>query len=339
MNDLLWMLPYESKVQQVDALPESYQAYGITSAAVALAFFPLGIAITNFFPGSGFSLWITHYLIENGGTFYRKIEKPAYELLIPFVNNYKSTRFGETGLEENQFNLYYVTPGYDEITVAANRVYSFFCVRFESSFLHHFAASSPGLSAFINRSQQGTDDCLLAGKQYLDPRMIVIMNQVLRHDYQPVLVTAFMELKVTELLIALLHRMTNRKTFCRFTNADLQKGEAAKQIIMKDFEKFHTIRQLARLVGTNEHKLKAVFRYLYGTTIFDYSRKARLEYARQLLHETDWTLQHIALAVGYPEASNFSIAFKQHFGYAPGFLKKNIHQYNIEPKGSVQGSP
>ena len=316
------MLPYASEQQPVESLPSAYAAYRITSAGFAWAYFPLGTVLSNYLPGKNGALWVTHLFIDKDGAFSRPLPKPAYELLVPFRNDFRSYRNGLLSLKENSFNLFYTSAAQEVVEVAAGGIYSLICVHLQKSFLETFAPESSQLSCLLSREGKEGPLALLPQPLYLDPSMISVMNQLLQQDFPPPLAPLFTEIKIGEWLLLLLNRLAAAPAVQKFKEADLQKGEAAKKIIMEDFEQFHTIRQLARMVGTNEHKLKAVFRHLYGTTLFDYSRAARLQYARQLLLETDWTLQYVALAVGYPEASNFSVAFKQYFGYPPGALKK-----------------
>ena len=61
----------------------------------------------------------------------------------------------------------------------------------------------------------------------------------------------------------------------------------------------------------------AGFKRLYGQTIFDYCQSRRMEHARHLLEHTELSITEISFDVGYEYPSNFTTAFKRHFGVTP----------------------
>jgi AraC-like DNA-binding protein len=83
-----------------------------------------------------------------------------------------------------------------------------------------------------------------------------------------------------------------------------------------------TLHGLARLVGTNELKLKRGFRAVFGTTVFGYLRQRRLEQARQLLLEHRVSVVEAATRVGYACPSRFAAAFRRQFKTSPSSLRR-----------------
>jgi transcriptional regulator GlxA family with amidase domain len=103
----------------------------------------------------------------------------------------------------------------------------------------------------------------------------------------------------------------------------LKKAQAAEQIIRADFEKWHSVEELAKLVGLKEAQLQAAFKAVYGLTVGVYSREMRLKHAHSILEKNDYPLRVVCEMVGYPDPGNFSYAFKKLFGYRPGEVIKN----------------
>ncbi len=103
---------------------------------------------------------------------------------------------------------------------------------------------------------------------------------------------------------------------------DAEKIGRAKVLLERDFVRTPTIPELARDVGTNEAKLMQGFKQLYGQTIFDFTQTRRMEHARRLLEETDRSITEIAFDVGYEYPSNFTTAFKRHFGVTPKIARR-----------------
>jgi AraC-like DNA-binding protein len=91
---------------------------------------------------------------------------------------------------------------------------------------------------------------------------------------------------------------------------DLEKASAIKAILEKEFYKHFTVPDLVQLVGTNKKILNAAFRYLTGKPIIMYQREIRISKAKDLLIETDHTIERIASRVGL-DRSNLEKQFKK----------------------------
>lgn len=83
-----------------------------------------------------------------------------------------------------------------------------------------------------------------------------------------------------------------------------------------------TLKELARIFGTNEFKLKVGFRYLFKTSIYQLHTSERLKKARLLIENTIVPLKEIAYMSGYNTYSNFSRAFKIKYGCAPNAIPR-----------------
>lgn len=79
----------------------------------------------------------------------------------------------------------------------------------------------------------------------------------------------------------------------------------------------HSLRDLARAVGTNEYTLKLGFRQLYQTTVFGYLREKRMDRAGKLFEQGRRNVTEVALEVGYSNPSHFAAAFRRQFGMNP----------------------
>jgi AraC-like DNA-binding protein len=102
-----------------------------------------------------------------------------------------------------------------------------------------------------------------------------------------------------------------------FTARELAMFDRAREVLASDFSESQTIPRLARKLGTNATKLKSGFRLLYGTTIFAYRNRHRMDRAMQLLVAGDLPIAAIAHAVGFRHQASFTSAFRGHFGLTP----------------------
>jgi len=98
---------------------------------------------------------------------------------------------------------------------------------------------------------------------------------------------------------------------------DIPALELARSIIEKDpFSHIH-IPMLADKAGINEFKLKIGFRELFQTSPYQYRLRLCLERAKELLENTDDTIDQIACKVGFDTYSGFSTAFKKAYNIPP----------------------
>ena len=101
------------------------------------------------------------------------------------------------------------------------------------------------------------------------------------------------------------------------TALDSDRLNSARAVLERQFLEPPTIAALAREVGMNEAKLMRAFKHVYGQTIFDFAQQLRMERAKKLLEVSQLSVTEIALEVGYEYSSNFTTAFKRHFGITP----------------------
>lgn len=81
---------------------------------------------------------------------------------------------------------------------------------------------------------------------------------------------------------------------------------------------------LSRRLGTNRNTLCRRFKKRLGQGIYAWVRSKRLAIAKQLLMNTDLTVQQICYEVGYGNPANFSTAFKSFYGCSPSEFRKSV---------------
>lgn len=96
--------------------------------------------------------------------------------------------------------------------------------------------------------------------------------------------------------------------------------EAVAQFLQENLSEEHSLAELSRRHHLNEFKLKRGFREQYGSTVFGYLRRKRMERARELLLGGDESVLGVANAVGYANPSHFTRAFRSVHGINPGTL-------------------
>ncbi|MFD2907928.1 helix-turn-helix domain-containing protein [Flavobacterium ardleyense] len=95
------------------------------------------------------------------------------------------------------------------------------------------------------------------------------------------------------------------------------------EYIMKHLEEpLPTLKQLSKLFGTNEFKLKDGFRHFFKTSIYKFYNEERLKQAHSIIQQTTIPLKEIAYMCGFNDYTNFSKAFKKAYNYPPSELKR-----------------
>ncbi|MBL0711836.1 MAG: helix-turn-helix transcriptional regulator [Colwellia sp.] len=108
------------------------------------------------------------------------------------------------------------------------------------------------------------------------------------------------------------------------TAEEIEIAAKAKEIILKSYQAPPSLKELARLCGTNDFKLKKHFKKIYQTTIYTSIQKLRLERANLLLREHRLSVSEIANEVGYKHSGHFSAIFFKAYGVYPKDLKNSL---------------
>lgn len=151
----------------------------------------------------------------------------------------------------------------------------------------------------------------------------LVLEQMVHHTYEGVLKNIFLQSRALDLLLyssdQFIQNDTEERYGCRFLTQmeDRAKITKARDILLEQLDSPITIRELAKRVAMNECYLKKGFKAVYGTTIYDYFQKERMEKARGLLYEKGLSVSEVAIMMGYSCISHFSTAFKKHTGLKP----------------------
>jgi DNA-binding response OmpR family regulator len=101
---------------------------------------------------------------------------------------------------------------------------------------------------------------------------------------------------------------------------------AACRMIDANLSELPPLAEIARAAGTYRERLNVVFRQQLGCSVFDYVRAQRGARAERLLRETEMDVNDVAALVGFRNARNFSTAFKERTGLAPGAWRRQARE-------------
>ncbi|MGK6315766.1 helix-turn-helix transcriptional regulator [Neorhizobium sp. DT-125] len=87
-------------------------------------------------------------------------------------------------------------------------------------------------------------------------------------------------------------------------------------------EKEHHLPVLAREAGMSLSSFKTKFQAVTGKTVFGFLTEKRLERALRGMEQEGWSVAQAAWYTGYRHPTNFSSAFRRHFGFSPRDTKR-----------------
>jgi AraC-like DNA-binding protein len=114
-------------------------------------------------------------------------------------------------------------------------------------------------------------------------------------------------------------------------------ANVAIERLERDYRKPPCLAELAHEIGTNQNKLKAVFKEAFGLTMTDYCLERRMREAQQLLLEATLTIAQVAERVGYKHQSSFAAAFCSHVGMSPRRYRQHRAPFSL-PLGPISAN-
>ncbi len=168
-----------------------------------------------------------------------------------------------------------------------------------------------------------SDDFTLNFHNHINPNQQILLRQILNqpYDINDTLSQIFLESKLLELIYVTANIKQDDKNK-PLSSDDIKCIYRAKEILLSDIVNPPSLEELARASATNTFKLKRGFKQVFGTTAYALLRQHRLNKAKELLENGDINISEAAKLTGYKHISNFSQAFKEHFGIRAIEVKK-----------------
>ena len=104
----------------------------------------------------------------------------------------------------------------------------------------------------------------------------------------------------------------------------------ARELLHGRFNDSPNLLEIANAVGVHPTHLARTFKKYYRTTVGEYLRGLRLDWATRQLSQSEDSIAEIASAAGFYDQSHFSHLFKQHTGFTPAeFRKRGLDGFAI----------
>ena len=162
-------------------------------------------------------------------------------------------------------------------------------------------------------------------REPLDSEYRRLMQEIVEVEDNNPMRLAIIQNRIMLLIERFFLRIYERKKNSYFniplSKTDIDRVMQVEAVLTKDiFEPAPTISQLARMVSISESKLKKDFKLIYGSPVYEYFQKVRMQAAKDKLLTGGHSVKEVAMELGYSNLSNFTIAFKKEFGLLPSKL-------------------
>ena len=281
--------------------------------------------------GNGMNLYLIDLQVNEDTRLYTTVEKPLTGFAILLSGNSRHVKLPGSGRESSLD----FPPGHNVVGMYHAERTRFDLKGGEVHRLVEVQIDTAALPSFFDESQQCAPDSLrpfLAQsparlsflKNTLTPSLECAANQVLNCPFQGKARELFMQGKALEIMahqVDALFESTRAGTL-GVAKDDVEKLRDARRILDEEFADPPSLMDLSRRIGMNDFKLKRGFRQVFGTTVFGYVRRLRMDKARAMLDSGSFSVTEVALTTGYSCLGYFSSAFRREFGILPKEYKK-----------------
>jgi AraC-like DNA-binding protein len=306
----------------IERTPQEYSLAGANGFQAATSF---GDFYFYHYPGEGFSIWKSIYDIRRPARVIGRADQSVIELTSMFEGHFTIDWSGVVAgpLSLKQIELYHAPYIDNTAHFLSGRQYLTLDVHLTTAFLEPYAAEFPLLDQFIGQVVKGQPARLFGGAQLATPRINAVLMAMMEYQFKDSLAAKYYDSYVHILLLLVLERLSLTSPVVEsFSPSDIEKSHEARRLLTSDYQANYTIAALSRKLATNPYKLKTTFKHLFGVSIGKYKKATLMEAARQLLLNTDNSIDEVAMLLGYNSQQSFTTAFRNHFGCTPGWMRR-----------------
>ncbi|CAN5342653.1 AraC family transcriptional regulator [soil metagenome] len=155
--------------------------------------------------------------------------------------------------------------------------------------------------------------------EFMSADMIRVANEISRPNTQPELAHFYYRLKTVELLYFLFRNLKKRKNSSHehISLDELRTIYKVRDTLIEKLDESTPVKDLVRIAGMNEQKLRKLFTQVFGMGLYDYFQRIRMQEAARLLGEEKLTVSETGYRLGFSNLSHFTRLFEEHLGCKP----------------------
>lgn len=147
--------------------------------------------------------------------------------------------------------------------------------------------------------------------------LYALLNSPVSDDYLHV----YRKSKVEEILALQFSRFSGEASHHSMKYIDQKEIKAVYNYIVSHFLDIHTMSDVTKHFSLTAYQVKQQLRRQFDTSLYELIHEKRMDYAMQLLRQTDMNVNEVACQIGYANTSNFIYAFKRNFHFTPKQVK------------------
>ncbi|WP_259065229.1 helix-turn-helix transcriptional regulator [Mucilaginibacter sp. X4EP1] len=226
-------------------------------------------------------------------------------------------------MAKGEFNVMNCVQPESTFTFPKQQQYEYICIGLKPSFFQDLLLSCGNEYAHLFKNDIDKQSfSLFAGNRQINQWLRSNLGLLVQSPVPQGLLLPYLQAKISELTILALASGNPVNEQQILNAADKEKLYAVKNYLSASFLANLSLTGIAQQFAINEFKLKKGFREMFGTTVFGYLCKLRMEHAYYLVCQTDLPIGEVAAIVSYHSDAAFIRAFRQTFGSSPGQLSK-----------------
>jgi len=156
-----------------------------------------------------------------------------------------------------------------------------------------------------------------------------LTSQAPDSDIQGHLLAAFFRLLYRELLAG---REVRQPIAPARTSQNLHSLEAIHELVKSHLSESLTLEKMAQRMYMSPRQLTRYLRRQTGHSFGEIHTQCRLEEAKRRLSETNWSVNGIAISLGFKSVPSFNAFFRRHMNTAPTIFREKQHRRKIGSK-------
>lgn len=191
-----------------------------------------------------------------------------------------------------------------------------FAVSIKPTFFERFAplVRDDGLETLQRFIEPGVHTAMLPWSTQL----VDLGNACLEEPYGGTLRSLFREAQALRFILEATALLQEEERMSRLIGRrQYERAREARERLDRALVEPPSLLELARDLAINVSTLQANFKAAFGTTVFGYVRRRRLDMARVLISELGLGIAEASYKVGFTNAAAFTAAYRKHFGHPP----------------------
>ncbi|SES11603.1 helix-turn-helix transcriptional regulator [Pedobacter rhizosphaerae] len=182
---------------------------------------------------------------------------------------------------------------------------------------------SPLHEQFVQEMEKGISTSFAEQDLFMTPEMRRSIDAIMTCRQNGELKRLFTDARITELIMYQLEQFSQHIQGGKETlqDRDISKLEEARAILEQQYIDPPTHKQLSKMILLNEFKLRTGFKKYFGTTIYDFVTRLRMEEAKRLILEEGKNMYEVGINVGFKHQASFTNAFKKYYGILPSDVR------------------